>query len=131
MKAHHFMMGLFLFNISVIVFNQMGIWNIGYGGSDLTSVVGMISVAIIVGLVSSFTAAAAISRFAPGAQNAALYASFSGIYLGLWAYTSLLLNSISESVGGLVMITIFSAIFIFALIIGIYQMVTGGWQSYE
>jgi len=131
MKAHHFMMGLFLFNISVIVFNMMSIWTIGYGGSDLTTIIGMVSLSVIVGLVSAFTAAAAISRFAPGAQNVALYASFSGLYLGLWAYTSLLLNSISESVGGLAMISIFTAIFIVALVIGMYQMVTGGWQSYE
>ncbi len=125
------MMGLFLFNISIAIFNSLGIWNIGYGASDTNGLIAIFTMSAVVGVVGALAAAAGLSRFAPGAQNAAVYGSFSGIYIALWTYTSILIYSISKGVGGLILVGVFSAIVFSSLIIGLYQMVTGGWQSYE
>jgi len=131
MKAYHFMMGLFLFNISVAIFNILGIWNIGYGAQSIEGLIGMFTLVIVIGVIGALSTAAAVSKLSPYAQNTAVYASFSGIYLGLWTYTALLLSSISEGVGGLIMVSVFTAIVMSSLVVGLYQMVTGGWQSYE
>jgi len=131
MKAYHIMMGLFLFNISVIVFNSMGIWTIGFGANNLDSLSEIFTVSAVFGLIGLLIAAAFASYFIPGGQSKVVYFSFSVLYMGLWGYTSTLLLSISKGVGGLIMITVFSTVFIATLIAGLYQMVTGGWQSYE
>ena len=72
------------------------------------------------------------SYFAPNAQHVAVYSLFSGTYWALWTNTTILLSSIAEGISSVAtIVVVFFAIAVILWIVGLSQMITGGWASYE
>ena len=137
MKAFHLLMGLILFNISIGLFNAFGIWDIGYTG-NISDIITRLSISLVTGLLVGLGIATAAGILFPHAEKNVTYASFSLIFITLWTNTTLIFSSFgyeidqaTNSVNGTLLVSCFFAIGVILLIVGIYQMSTGGWASYE
>ena len=133
MKGFHFLMGMILFNMSVSIFNMFGIWNIGYTGSNISF--GFNAITAILGALAIATAAGILF---PHAEKNVVYMIILPAFIVLWTNTSLIFSSfgfqIDAATGtnhGTLLILGFLSIGIIMFIIGVVQMSTGGWQSYE
>lgn len=135
MKGFHFMMGMILFNMSVGLFDIFGIWRMEYSSYDVTNIFSLSLVLVFLGGVSIATAAGILF---PHAEKNVVYGLLTLTFMPLWLNTTVIFSSfgfqidkITGTSNGTILIGGFLAVGIFMFLIGIIQMSTGGWATYE
>jgi len=132
MKAYHWMMALLLFNIVIAVFATLDIWDFGYNAYSYENIAVTIGTYTVVFVVALLATAALASYLFPAGERNTIYILFSGVYWALWQSTRSIFDSIFEDTGaGLILIGVFFGIAAILWLVGLSQMVTGGWASHE
>jgi len=132
MKAYKLMMGMFFFNVAFIIYNSLGIWNTGFGRSDISVYTEEFAILVILATAGTLAAAAATAKLFPYAQHGVIYVAFAGMYLFMAGTTFSILRAMAQKLGAgaTLMVDIFMVVVVITLVIAIYQMVTGGWKSF-
>lgn len=132
MKAYHWMMAMLLFNITIAVFASTGIWDFGYNAYSYENIATTVGTYTVVAVLASLITAAVASYLFPAGERSAIYIVFSAVYWVLWESTRNIFDSIMQSnTAGLVLIAVFFAVAVILWLVGLSQMVTGGWASHE
>lgn len=131
MKAYELMMYMFFVNIAFALYATLGIWSTGFGAVTVDSLVVALQWSLIGTTTVSIGGAIALSKWVPYGPHGAVYVAFIAVYVGIWSYTSKLLDDIVRNTGSAQLVTVFAAVVVITLIVGIYQMVTGGWKGYK
>jgi ABC-type amino acid transport system permease subunit len=151
MKAYHIMMFLLIFNVMLwIISIGLGIYDLGYQ-SDIVREDGMdfgdesdinARQNALLNRITNTTLAMALSSILGGAiigliakemraSQYFVYSSITSVFWITYINTFTIFLSISESIpGGILILTLFTAIIVYIFLVGLYQMVTGGWKSY-
>jgi len=139
MKAYHVMMFLFIFNLFLIVIDSgLDIYDLGYSTNPLFNIfgnAGLSYLAVLLGAEAVSLASAAVIGGFFHVQNSAqglAYVGFSTAFWVTYGYSlDVFVNILKDLEGAFVIYLIFTAIVGYIFLAGLYQMVTGGWKSYE
>jgi len=105
-----------------------------YTGMGLLATIGGASIIVIAGTLAATTVIGGLFKVQRASQ-AVVYGFFTTIFWYsyvsasnvLWSMTS----TLSGMYGALVVLMIITAVIAYVFIVGLFQMVTGGWKSYE
>jgi len=150
MKAYQILIFLLIFNMMIWAVDAgLHIYDLNFSGLDpetedadlgekytahglLASVAG-ISIILVVGSLVSGAIIGSIIRvekasqaYVYGAFTAVFWFSYTQAINVFWNITSVL----THSFGALVVVIIFTAVIGYIFLVGLFQMVTGGWKSY-
>jgi len=161
MKAYHILLFLFIFNMFFWVVttglgiyqytvasdpafdlssagNNTSVWTISLGLiSRLTMLKGFVDVfgptGGIIALAILFSAAAMAGYLTAGQAPQGIVYGLFGVFFwtSLGNTLTLLFNLSNQHIGALYILVIFGMIIGVIFIVGLFQMVTGGWKSYE
>ena len=157
MRAYHIMMFLLVFNLMIwAVDTGLGIYDIDFSGGDdynpenvqeaadakgtdytshgLLATIAGTSIILIAGTLVAGAIIGNILRIEKASQ-AYVYGAFTAVfwtsYLSaagvLWSMTT----TLSGAYGAWVVLMIITAVIAYVFVVGLFQMVTGGWKSYE
>ena len=153
MKAYHVMMFLLIFNVMLwIITIGLGLYNLGYqldydiedddyGTVNETTKMQRKQNALLWRLtgqtifmaVTAILAGAVIGSFfnIQRASQAYVYGAITSVFWTTYGSTFSVFYTISSSVpGGIIILILFTAIIAYVFLVGLFQMVTGGWKSY-
>ena len=143
MKAYQILMFLLIFNSFVwVVDGGLHIYDLDYSGLDPSetseSTEGFFGI-----LTSGSTIAALAVAIAGGAlvggmlriqkaSQGVVYGAFTAVFWFSYLQAMTILWNISESVpgAGIILLTVMTAVVGYVFVVGLFQMVTGGWKSY-
>ena len=142
MKAYEILMFLFIFSMMTwIVSDGLHIYNIHYDGDNPTSYdeYGVLTSRIFISITSGIVIGAVIGMVLKvrDASQKVIYSMFSAIFWASFIETAQIFHNIAASIpssagyaGGLVLLAVFFGIAAYVFIVGLMQMVTGGWKAY-
>jgi len=142
MKAYHIMMFLFIFNLFMYAVDTgLGIYDLGYSNSffaisttDPDVFLEQVATKTIAVVAAALASAAIIGGLlhVQKSSQAVVYGAFTAVFWLSFISTLTVFNTIvSKYVNIIWIFGIFTAIVGFIFLAGLYQMVTGGWKSYE
>ena len=137
MKAFQIMMVLLLFNFSVFMLQASEIYSFGMSPIYTNALaLQAITIAAVLAAVGTGVAVSIVSK-TKVAIEVAIYALFAGAFWGVFAASMIIIDGVASKVADLapgvifffnvILLTITTILFV----IGIMQMVVGGWKSYE
>lgn len=143
MKAYEILMFLLLFNLVMWGFGALGIFNLEYGyitppdndesGLGLLATIAGVTIEALIISLTSYAIIGYITKARPSPANA-IYGLFSGLFWTSYLNAIIVFKNMAKSLPTgvtLVPLAIFTAIVGYVFIIGLSQMVTGGWKSYK
>ena len=94
MKLYHFLMLMMFVNLGVGIVSVSGLWDIGLSYYTLNGAIIAVMTTTMLGLVGAVSAGVFVSKWAPRAPDALIYALFGGVFWALWGNTSVFIYSI-------------------------------------
>ena len=146
MKAYNIMMFILVFNLFLwIVTIGIGIYDLSYSGispeapndatteekeNALLSRIGGTTLAVAVGSIVSGAIIGSILKVEKASQ-AFVYGAITSVFWITYLQSVGVFWNISSSVpGGIIILILITAVIAYVFLVGLFQMVTGGWKSY-